>query len=214
MKKLVFLILFISAINEIKAENKVEIIDYVGTELQFIINRSTENNQFSKYYSLQYHGTTHTEFLTTLHNFTLNSVSATHISITADNGQTIVFSIESENSGANVLGYGFGERHGAFALNTSESEPFIWDLVAQVKKNPKPKDFDCDSGGEGSNQCSVDGGIASVSTGCSVTCNMGYYACCDAGKTECKCFNGLTREIDINYQQPVRLILYTANPGN
>ena len=45
MKKLVFLILFISAINEIKAENKVEIIDYVGTELQFIINRSTENNQ-------------------------------------------------------------------------------------------------------------------------------------------------------------------------
>ena len=191
-------------------QTKVEIIDYVGTELQFIINRSSENNQFSKYYSLQYHGTTTTSFLTSLNNFTLNSVSPTHISITANNGQTIVFSIQNEDTNANVIGYGFGEHHGAFSFNHQIDNPFIWDLVVQEKKNPKPKDFDCDSGGEGANQCSTEGGIATVSTGCSVTCNVGYYACCDQSKAECKCFNATTHEPDIDINQPIHVLLFSA----
>lgn len=41
---------------------------------------------------------------------------------------------------------------------------------------------DCDSGGAGSNGCSVtDGGSVGIgwNNGCSVSCNEGYYACCN-----------------------------------
>lgn len=40
----------------------------------------------------------------------------------------------------------------------------------------------CHSGGIAASQCSIEGGIsldAGISGGCSVTCNSGYYACCD-----------------------------------
>ena len=42
----------------------------------------------------------------------------------------------------------------------------------------------CDSGGAGSNQCSIEGGIdtpaGGASGGCSVSCNSGSYSCCNA----------------------------------
>lgn len=46
----------------------------------------------------------------------------------------------------------------------------------------------CDSGGPGSNQCSVSSGSSS----CSVSCNSGYFACCRAvsGLPSCKCVKG------------------------
>ncbi|HEX2834637.1 MAG TPA: hypothetical protein VHW00_16615 [Thermoanaerobaculia bacterium] len=46
----------------------------------------------------------------------------------------------------------------------------------------------CDSGGPGSNQCSVSSGSSS----CSVSCNSGYFACCRAvsGLPACKCVKG------------------------
>jgi len=43
----------------------------------------------------------------------------------------------------------------------------------------------CDSGGEGSISCSVT--IPFIGGGCSVTCQTGYYACCDQGEVTCLC---------------------------
>ena len=39
----------------------------------------------------------------------------------------------------------------------------------------------CTSGGEGSTSCSAGGG------GCSVTCTTGWYACCNANNSHCRC---------------------------
>jgi len=47
--------------------------------------------------------------------------------------------------------------------------------------------MNCFSGGPGTSHCSIDGGIDvgdGISSGCSVTCKSGYYACCGVG---CKC---------------------------
>ena len=52
-------------------------------------------------------------------------------------------------------------------------------------------DYPCSSGGPGANSCSVNfsGGIKTgdFSTGCTVTCNPGYYACCNAYYNKCQC---------------------------
>ncbi len=45
----------------------------------------------------------------------------------------------------------------------------------------------CTSGGPGATHCSTNSTIGPVSTGCEVTCESGYYACCDDGRTICKC---------------------------
>lgn len=53
----------------------------------------------------------------------------------------------------------------------------------------------CDSGGAGASSCSVSGGATGNSTGCSVSCNSGYYACCNKGygSSSCKCKAVLTK---------------------
>lgn len=43
----------------------------------------------------------------------------------------------------------------------------------------------CASGGRGASQCSNDGNIAGSGGGCSVTCNSGYYACCNVVNCYC-----------------------------
>lgn len=58
-------------------------------------------------------------------------------------------------------------------------------LFEEDIRNPNPGDggsgggggADCDSGGPGSSQCSVTYG----GDGCSVSCQVGYYACCERG---------------------------------
>lgn len=45
----------------------------------------------------------------------------------------------------------------------------------------------CTSGGPGASQCAVHSGIGPAENGCEVTCKNGYYACCDDGRTICKC---------------------------
>lgn len=45
----------------------------------------------------------------------------------------------------------------------------------------------CANGGTGSTQCSIDITVAGTGGGCSVTCGPGYYACCNAGTSGCKC---------------------------
>jgi hypothetical protein len=46
----------------------------------------------------------------------------------------------------------------------------------------------CTSGGTGSSQCSVGNGDLSGGNSCSVTCNTGYYACCNDDQVICKCY--------------------------
>ncbi len=60
-----------------------------------------------------------------------------------------------------------------------------------VKDISASDDDDCDSGGEGSSSCSTTVGGSAQSTGCSVSCKTGYYACCVKGgffsAQSCKC---------------------------
>lgn len=45
----------------------------------------------------------------------------------------------------------------------------------------------CTHGGPGAVHCATNSTVGPISTGCEVTCETGYYACCDDGRTLCKC---------------------------
>jgi hypothetical protein len=49
--------------------------------------------------------------------------------------------------------------------------------------------YSCSSGGPGSSSCSVSFVVAGASTSCQVTCESGYYACCNAYENKCQCRN-------------------------
>ena len=65
--------------------------------------------------------------------------------------------------------------------NAKKQEPqeFIEIEEIEVLSEGEPT---CHSGGRGASSCSIEAGIqleAGMSGGCSVTCNAGFYACCD-----------------------------------
>lgn len=45
----------------------------------------------------------------------------------------------------------------------------------------------CHSGGPGSSQCNIEQGFPTTNV-CGVTCNSGYYACCNTSTFTCKCY--------------------------
>lgn len=49
---------------------------------------------------------------------------------------------------------------------------------------PGPGDKKCTSGGEGAKECSI---TEIMGMSCSVSCNDGYYACCNSSTTTCFC---------------------------
>lgn len=62
----------------------------------------------------------------------------------------------------------------------------------EIKENGGGGDsYTCSSGGPGSSSCTVSANIGigdgSGGTSCSVTCNSGYYACCNAYYNKCQC---------------------------
>lgn len=48
----------------------------------------------------------------------------------------------------------------------------------------------CQSGGPGSSSCSASTTVGPVTTSVSVTCNAGYYSCCNPGGASCKADGG------------------------
>ncbi|MBC7936667.1 MAG: hypothetical protein H7Y86_15055 [Rhizobacter sp.] len=51
----------------------------------------------------------------------------------------------------------------------------------------------CHSGGAGSSSCSVEEGFPTTQV-CSVSCNAGYFACCNTSTFKCKCYVNGTAE--------------------
>lgn len=45
----------------------------------------------------------------------------------------------------------------------------------------------CDTGGIGAIACSIIDSFATISTGCTITCGSGYYACCKLSTETCNC---------------------------
>lgn len=68
-------------------------------------------------------------------------------------------------------------------------------IPASVKETGvnKVKGVTCHSGGAGASQCSVEEGLP-ITQVCSVTCNAGYYACCNTSTFKCKCYPNGTIE--------------------
>ncbi len=90
--------------------------------------------------------------------------------------------------------YGISKQYGLFRLTTNyfENVSNIFDILVSVPFSDLPlseygSELDCTSGGPGATECSVDSSIASVATGCSVSCSDGFYACCDSSTSVCKC---------------------------
>jgi len=94
-----------------------------------------------------------------------------------------------------ALGYGLSVANGSYNINSflktdaagkiSYVTPsYVPSSVLTINYMAPPK---CDSGGIGSNQCSVTDGTLAGGSGCSVTCNAGYYACCVSDNVVCNC---------------------------
>ena len=65
------------------------------------------------------------------------------------------------------------------------------DIKEPVEHDGGASSYTCSSGGPGSSSCTVSANIGigdgSGGTSCSVTCNSGYYACCNAYYNKCQC---------------------------
>lgn len=99
------------------------------------------------------------------------------------------------------FGYGFVKYNGNFTVDFNKSKPSAYDYLTNesattnkklLSANLEPIEStdcdDCDSGGTGSNACSIDGGGVLVSPkNCSVSCSAGYYSCCISAMTKVKC---------------------------
>ena len=59
-------------------------------------------------------------------------------------------------------------------------------LMAELLADPSPAPI-CHSGGVGSTQCNVEQGFPTTNV-CGVSCNAGYYACCNTSTFTCKCY--------------------------
>ncbi|MBG0782437.1 MAG: hypothetical protein H0S84_09235 [Bacteroidales bacterium] len=68
--------------------------------------------------------------------------------------------------------------------NTSVND-FIENVVSGLKEAPGGggSNSDCTSGGPGSTSCSV----GDIWSSCSVSCSVGYYACCKGSNNTCEC---------------------------
>lgn len=105
-----------------------------------------------------------------------------------DDGRNVVFRLAgagncgtpSNNLGV-YEGFGLASQNGddiynAF-INSGGTFPDIqaFSCTCKVKGTSAQS---CDSGGVGSNGCSTTSTVGPISTGCSVNCNDGYFACC------------------------------------
>jgi hypothetical protein len=98
--------------------------------------------------------------------------------------KTYYFIVDNYIVGENVFrGYGLSRRFGIFTFDNSSEESFFDTIRVQNSMTS----LSCTSGGAGSTECSITGTIGPVSSGCSVSCGTGYYACCDDGTVVCQC---------------------------
>lgn len=96
-----------------------------------------------------------------------------------------------------ILGFGFSKVTGEWDIenaNFSDNDVFSI-LEAHQKIKSKSNDTSrvaatCTSGGTGSSSCSTTNPL----TGCGVTCNTGYYSCCDASVAKCTCIKEPTKK--------------------
>lgn len=98
------------------------------------------------------------------------------------------------------LGYGFSYMKGKWSESRINESKYLTPFYTLDYANEQdtnlrlalPPDDDggandctkCSSGGAGSSQCSID---EWPGVGCSVTCNAGYYACCNSKTVKCYC---------------------------
>ena len=61
------------------------------------------------------------------------------------------------------------------------------EVLANGENGDEPS-YTCNSGGPGSSSCSASFSFLQFSTSCDVTCNSGYYACCNNYENKCQCF--------------------------
>lgn len=105
-------------------------------------------------------------------------------------------------------GFGLAHRVGKFILHDIQNQKSIFEIITVVGTNSTSRTLNCHSGGTGSNSCSIESPI--IGGSCSVSCNEGYYACCDQSKNECGCVE-IKKPIKGIGEIPKRIII-TPNP--
>jgi len=194
------------------ANKKVSIVDVTGNELLFIVNLG-DDMSFNEFYTFQYENIDFSS-LANYSNFELVSIAEKEIVI--QSGSTILkFNLSADNS-SNIQYQGYG-----IAINKSvsgyelkkPSRGNIGDVILGKEKKVKDTNgntLSCDSGGPGSSQCGTRSGMGTVDTECSVTCNSGYYSCCDDGQGKCGCVkSGMTKSGVVNIMN--NLNYYSCN---
>lgn len=177
-------------------------VDLKNQELIVILDLQ-ENNTFTKFYSLQYHDIDFS-FLQNVESVTISNFTATNITFNID-GVLKNFGICDESAHDYCLD-GLATHKGSLKLNYVDNGNLDDIIVNQVGPSGGATTLSCTSGGTGASQCSTGSGVGTVNTECSVTCNSGYYACCDDGMGKCKCIKEGIAPIP---QPAVSIVLYS-----
>lgn len=173
----------------------VYMLDLPGIEIAFLSGYDSKTKEFDKYYVFQYDSESTMIDVSQIKNSDLLEFNTTNLKVLID-GSVTVFTIDSNYLAINgetvYYGYGLSERYaegmGFKLVDVGEKISDIGSVVELYGNKSDRKDEDCSSGGEGSSSCSVAGSVGNVkSNGCSVTCESGYYACCNDSSFKCSC---------------------------
>ncbi len=196
MKKLIlgFIVIFSFGVNTYGQNKEISIFK---NENEICILLKNDKGIFDENYIFQSDN---------LKEFSLDKIVTANYKLFYD-GKNLIFNLSNETyqltindqiKGENIIkGYGLSRRYGVFNINNIDSGISFFNSVIEI--NSKLYDspsLKCTSGGQGASQCSTESGVGSINTGCSVTCDKGYYACCDDNITVCKCEKNTKKVLD------------------
>lgn len=117
------------------------------------------------------------------------------IAVDNDDNHSLLNQIRAREQATKVVpiwAYGLSTHKGSWATSIRADDVSAHNALIEYSKNrtergkvpPVGGEPNCTSGGTGSSSCSI---TELFGMSCSVTCDDGYYACCDSKTTTCKC---------------------------
>lgn len=102
------------------------------------------------------------------------------------NSAEVIFSFLDSKQDNYIKVLGISRFQGNFNDNEQiKFNPYIGEVISN--QSIVGRIMSCTAGGPGSSQCGVSSEILGVMTQCEVSCNNGYYSCCDDGIGKCVC---------------------------
>lgn len=193
MKNILILLTLFISINFVNAQNQTSKVKFFNdvkittssTSKTLTIKVNEENKKFNNVFVLLLKNTEAINNFKDFENLKGNIVFDKKTLKITSGSKSISFSIQDSKE-KNVEVLGISRFQGNFDSDEEiRFNPYIGEIISNESLTSRT--MQCTAGGPGSNQCGVSSEIMGVMTQCEVSCNTGYYACCDDGIGKCKC---------------------------